>query len=294
MVVCLSVLLTGCEKNQAEPTAATAAVTGTTTDPSPVIPAVGAVAETRPIQREEEIVTSPQVQPVNAARVADGEFDSSMDSSQCAEMIAQAKTSGKKHFVVSFEGLASHGIGYVRRNLMQKLESEFGRGFATINYGWRQSSKAHACAVQWARGIGEGHQISVIGHSFGAGIATFDFAEKLGQSGLKIRYAVTLDPRNWTNDAKFMSSREFHQYTKPANVEKHINFWQGGGLRGYGVSGADNHEIKDSGHTGLPSNTKVHGIVRALFLAEIQAPISVSEPVALQEESDPGFGGLTD
>jgi len=292
MGISLSVLLTGCEKKQDEQAVASEAapqVAATTHQNNPLVEATPDIQPTLGIEE-----ASPAVQTVNRPQVADVEFDSSMDSSSCSQIVADARTSGKKHFVVSFEGLASHGAGFVRRNLMSKLQSEFGRGFATINYGWRQSSKAHSCAVQWARSIGADHQISVVGHSFGAGIATFDFAEKLKNSGLKIRYAVTLDPRNWTNDAKFMSSREFNQYQKPANVEKHINFWQGSGLRGYGVSGAENHEIKDSGHTGLPANPKVHEIVRALFLAEIQSPVSVSEPVVLQEESDPGFGGLVD
>lgn len=180
----------------------------------------------------------------------------------CDQQIAHAKQSGSNHMLISFEGLGSKQMGFVRNNIVKRAHGDVNSGWVSKSYGWQDASAASECAQRFH--LETGGKISVVGHSFGGGIATFKFADQLNQSGVPIENAVTLDPRNMGNDTNYAMTRNFNQYQKPPNVNNFTNFYQNSGLRGYGVEGANNINLQSS-HVGLAREEQVYTHVRGLL-----------------------------
>lgn len=235
---------------------------------------------------------SPAVRPSTGSVEDNDDFHLySPNQRRCSELASLANRSGVSQLVVSFEGLMSKQVGFVRKNLVRKSRDSVDFGFVSVAYGWTNSSQAATCAQEWKNIYGERSRILLVGHSFGAGIATFKFLEKI--PGITVQHAITLDARTGGTDGRYLVSREFNQFSKPSNVVKFTNFWQSRGLRGYGVSGAENIQITGSSHTGLPKTDRVFRFfVQALRENQGSAPARQEE--AVNEEVGPGFDTIAD
>ena len=162
---------------------------------------------------------TPTVTP-SASSVADNDDFHlySPNQRRCSELASLANRSGVSQLVVSFEGLMSKQVGFVRKNLVRKSRDSVNFGFVSVAYGWTNSSQAATCAQEWKNVYGDRSRILLVGHSFGAGIATFKFLENI--PGITVHHAITLDARTGGTDGRYLVSREFNQFSKPANEVK--------------------------------------------------------------------------
>ncbi|PCJ20598.1 MAG: hypothetical protein COB02_03495 [Candidatus Cloacimonadota bacterium] len=180
----------------------------------------------------------------------------------CEVLAYDSKKANVSHLVISFEGLGSKFAGFVKRNITRKIQKELNYSFATKGYGWTDTNAAHECITKWSKVMKETLKLTIIGHSFGAGIATFKLLDKLKVSDIQVNNVITLDPRTGSNGG---FSGEFMHFQKPEHVNLFVNFWQKRGLRGYGVKGAENIQILNTGHVGLAKNKKVYDRVKSII-----------------------------
>ncbi len=140
------------------------------------------------------------------------------------------------------------------------------------------SSSAHECVQAFYRVHQSESKISVLGHSFGAGIATFSLLEKLATDSIMVENVITMDPRNGSNDGRYLATREQFQFEKPGHVAHFLNFRQrGGGLPGYSVTGAENIRVQGTTHVGLPRNEEVLAGARRLLLQTTPSEVVTRE-----------------
>lgn len=184
-------------------------------------------------------------------------------NSSCDVLAFDAKKAGVHHLVISFEGLGSKYIGFVRKNITRKIQKELDYSFATKGYGWTDTQSASECIDTWSSLMKEDLKLTVVGHSFGAGIATFRLLDELKESGIHVNNVITLDPRTGSNVKGFKG--KFMHFEKPEHVDQFVNFWQKNGLRGYGVEGAENIQINNSGHVGLATNKKIYNRIKQII-----------------------------
>jgi len=183
---------------------------------------------------------------------------------ECTKDAQNSQKSGVNHLVVSFEGLASHFAGFVRKSLILNLQKRHPNEFVSKNYSYRSSSKAAACIRDWHQVFKGEFILSIVGHSFGGGIATFELLQKIGD--IPVDHAVTLDPRSWVSDRDYRKNKDLFQFSNPGNVGYFVNFFQRGGMPGYKVRGAENFELKNTSHTRVPAHGAVFQAVDcALF-----------------------------
>ncbi|MCO5144019.1 MAG: hypothetical protein M9962_13095 [Oligoflexia bacterium] len=190
---------------------------------------------------------------------------------QCKEQAENFYRDGKNHLVVTFEGLAMPSESFVYRGLIEKLQNtEIGSTFAVRAHRYKNAENAMTCIREWVNIHHERLNLTLIGHSFGGGIAVQSLLKTLKQENIKVKHVITLDPRD--NSSSIFSCRMQNpgneKYTRPSHVGQYINFYQcGGGLPGERVSGAENIEIERATHGNLPSQELVFKRVKELFEA---------------------------
>ncbi|MCO4780786.1 MAG: hypothetical protein KC646_00575 [Candidatus Cloacimonetes bacterium] len=212
-------------------------------------------------------------------------------TASCDVLAYDSKKVGVRHLVISFEGLGSKYIGFVRKNITRKIQKELNYNFATKGYGWTDTEAAYDCVSTWSNLMKDQLQLTVVGHSFGAGIATFKFLDKLQASEIKVDNVITLDPRTGSNGGKLKN--KFMHFQKPDHVKLFVNFWQKNGLRGYGVEGAENIQITNSGHVGLASNKKIYNRIKTIIKNTSDDNGEVVEVQSRSDENvDLSFEGL--
>lgn len=177
----------------------------------------------------------------------------------CSALARESKTQGISHLIISFEGLASYWAGFVRRSLLRNLQSQFAGEFASKNYSYTSSAAAAACISDWKKVWGDRAQFTVIGHSFGGGIAVFDLLKRVPQ--VTISHVITLDPRSWTADSLYAKNKNLKQFTLPDNVVSGFNFYQRKAMPGYQVEGAKNIQLVGPSHTKVPAHAEVFNVV---------------------------------
>lgn len=179
----------------------------------------------------------------------------------CTKDALAAKAQGVNHLVISFEGLMSYNAGFVRKTLIKNLQSKF--RFYSKNLSYTSTAKAVECLNDWENVFKSNYQLSVIGHSFGGGIATFKFLELIKHT--HVDNVMTLDPRSWSTDSQYSKTKSLYQFKKPQNVDQFVNFYQRGGMPGYRVQGAQNQELKNTKHTKVPAHPHVEVSARCLL-----------------------------
>ncbi|MEW6709946.1 MAG: hypothetical protein AB1403_09020 [Candidatus Riflebacteria bacterium] len=185
------------------------------------------------------------------------------------------KQKGVDLLIVSFEGLASHGIGFVRNGLIEYLESSVKVPFVSKNYAYTDDSKAYSLIRDYFEVYGKNLRIMIIGHSFGGGIAVVKLLKRLKAyvdlkrvKGFSIESVITLDPRSWDGDTKFWTSRNEYLYSAPAGLDilNQYNFYQTSLLmRGYKFKNAKNIKLRTM-HTKMPKEKKVRTLCKDLIL----------------------------
>lgn len=176
-------------------------------------------------------------------------------AASCRSDAITARERGVHHLVISFEGLASYFAGFVRKGLIAPLARAHGDEFFSMNYAYTSSAKAAACVREWKSVQGSHLRVTVIGHSFGGGIAVPAFLS--AARDIDFETVITLDPRSWSADANAARTKSLDQFAAPANVRRFFNFYQRGGMPGYRVLGAENYQIQGTTHTALPRNSTV-------------------------------------
>lgn len=195
-------------------------------------------------------------------------FGAQASWADCIDAAMETKKRGIHGVVVSFEGLASHGRGYVRNGLIKPTPSSLAKKFTSLSYPYTRGSEAANCLLDYYQVHGNRLAIFVIGHSFGAGIALFDFFESLPKA-LPIRGVISLDPRSWSSDSTYRKSRDPFVFSIQGYGKSlpWWNFYQTGSFRGYLVKGAGNSYLDGVSHTGLPK----HEVVRNTYLKMLQS-----------------------
>jgi pimeloyl-ACP methyl ester carboxylesterase len=184
----------------------------------------------------------------------------------CLKEAQNAKSQGISHLVVSFEGLASYFSGFVRRSLIRDLQKNYGDEFVSKNYSYTSSKTAAECVSDWATVFKTQSTITIIGHSFGGGIATFDLLQKI--PNVRIQNVITLDPRSWTSDSNYNRNKNMYQFVIPKNVIYGMNFFQRGGMPGYKVENANNYQLTNTAHTRVPAHSIVYEKSVCLLFAD--------------------------
>lgn len=182
----------------------------------------------------------------------------------CRDEALAASRKGIHHLVVSFEGLASYSAGFVRKGLIAPLIAAHPGRFVSANFAYTSVTRAELCIREWSSVHGQSLRLTIIGHSFGGGIATFRLFKLIPD--LYISEAVTLDPRSWTSDSNLRKTRSLEQFARPVNVGQFLNFYQRGGMPGYRVEGAENFELTGVRHTRVPRHEAVRAALTDLLL----------------------------
>ncbi len=177
-------------------------------------------------------------------------------ASSCRSEALDARDKGVHHLVVSFEGLASYFAGFTRRGLIRPLQTKYGATFVSENFSWGSSQKAENCIRDWKVVHGPDLKLSIIGHSFGGGIAVFELLREI--KDIDVANVITIDPRSWTTDRNYRRLGTMDLFTQPANVEEFSNFYQTGAMRGYRVIGATNVKVSGKGHTRMPTAPELY------------------------------------
>lgn len=187
---------------------------------------------------------------------------------QCREQAEEFYREGKDHLVVTFEGLAMPSKSYVYNSLIEKLKNTANLEFAVRAHRHTQATKAMICIREWEQVHHERLQLTIIGHSFGGGVAVQKLLNYLNTENIRVKNVITLDPRN-PGSSIFscrMQRPGREKFAKPVFVENYVNFYQcGGGLPGERVLGAENIEIDRATHTNLPNQELVYKKVKDLF-----------------------------
>lgn len=182
----------------------------------------------------------------------------------CLRDARLAKQAGIDHLLISFEGLASYGSGFVRNGLIKKLSPSAQRRIVSKNYAYTSTSSALKCLQSFQAEYPSGSlQIILLGHSFGGGISVFEF---LSKTKSKIQTVLTLDPRSWNGDSIYRRTKDLMVFQMPANVEKTFNFYQRGGMGGYQVRGAKNQILQNTRHTAVPRDPGVKALLENIIL----------------------------
>lgn len=187
---------------------------------------------------------------------------------QCEDIAKASKAKSVHGLVVSFEGLASHGRGYVRNGLIAATPSSLSRKFTSMNYPYTRAEEAASCVLDFYKHHGNRLALIVMGHSFGAGISLFEFFQSLPVE-VPVRAVLSLDPRSWSSDSTYRRSRDPFVFSLEGYGKRlsWTNFFQTGSFRGYLVKGAKNTLLEGVSHTALPKNAKV----QATFFQLLQA-----------------------
>ncbi len=184
----------------------------------------------------------------------------------CDSEAQLAKSKGIHRLVVSFEGLMSYNAGFVRRALIKDLSDSHKNLFHSKNYAYTSTTKAAACILEWKNVHRSDLHLTVVGHSFGGGIAVFKLLDLIPT--VIVDVAMTLDPRSWTADSRFYKSKSLFQFESTDNVVRFINFYQRGSMPGYAVKGAENIELKHTRHTKVPAHPNVEKAARCLVFED--------------------------
>ncbi len=184
----------------------------------------------------------------------------------CRSEALKARDSGVKHLVVSFEGLASYWAGFVRKGLIKPMQNKYGATFVSKNYSYGSTQSAESCIRDFKLVMGSDLHLSVIGHSFGAGIAVFNLLNEI--KDISVNEVVTMDPRTWSTDWNYRRMKTLDLFEKPANVARQMNFYQTGGMRGYRVVGADNVQVTGTTHVGMPRVKGIHQQVQCFVFGD--------------------------
>jgi hypothetical protein len=187
-------------------------------------------------------------------------------ASGCLQEARDAKKQSVSHLVVSFEGLASYFAGFVRRSLIRDLQEKYEGEFISKNYSYTSSVSAAQCAKDWYGVFGDQAVITVIGHSFGGGIAVFEMLKRL--PNVPVNHVVTLDPRSWTTDSLYSKNKNLAPFTLPTNVLEGWNFYQRGAMPGYEVRGAKNFRLSGVSHVRVPAHPEVLRAVSCQIFAD--------------------------
>lgn len=180
----------------------------------------------------------------------------------CRNEALSARDKGINHLVVSFEGLASYWAGFVRKGLIYPMQKKYGQSFVSKNHSYGGVRSAENCIRDWKLVHGPSLVLTVIGHSFGAGIAVPNLLSEI--KDIPVAHVITMDPRSWSTDWNYRRMRTLDLYTTPGNVDTHVNFYQLGGMRGYRYVGAENVQVFGSNHVGLPRVSKIHERVQCV------------------------------
>lgn len=208
---------------------------------------------------------------------------------ECLREAREAKQSGVKNLVISFEGLGAKNLGFVRNGLLAKIGKEIRRTAVSKNYDYTEDDKAYACVKDFKKIYKEDIRITIIGHSFGGGIGTFKLLARM--NGQAVQNVITLDPRSMDGDSKYwrLMSQNYNKndfrkvsfnknnkkkepseavFECPKNVKigNFYNFYQKGGMPGYEVKGARNFELKNISHISVPADRKVQKATKNLIL----------------------------
>ncbi len=177
---------------------------------------------------------------------------------QCEDIAKAAKAKSVHGLVVSFEGLASHGRGYVRKGLLGATPPSLSRRFTSMNYPYTRAEEAASCVLDFYKHHGNRLALIVVGHSFGAGISLFEFFQSLPME-VPVRAVLSLDPRSWSSDSSYRRSRDPFVFSLEGYGKRlpWTNFFQTGSFRGYLVKGAKNNLLEGVSHTALPKNATV-------------------------------------
>lgn len=173
----------------------------------------------------------------------------------CVDDAKKSKAAGINHLVISFEGLMSYGAGFVRRSLIKNMSANSQYKFYSKNLSYTSTSKAVECINDWEQVFKSQYELTIIGHSFGGGIATFKLLGLI--KNVYVDNVITLDPRSWSSDSGYYKTKSLYQFAAPKNVGKFLNFYQRGGMPGYKVLGAENFELKNTTHTRVPTHSSV-------------------------------------
>lgn len=183
----------------------------------------------------------------------------------CARDAQIAKQAGVENLVISFEGLASYGAGFVRKGLLAKLSQEAQREIVSKNYAYTSVAGATKCVNAFKATYPE-IKVILIGHSFGGGIAAFDF---LTATKLKFKGVITLDPRSWSSDSQYNRTKDIQVFRVPEKnrFDEFYNFYQRGGMGGYQVRGATSNQLLiKTAHTAVPKDPRVKLLLENLVL----------------------------
>lgn len=189
---------------------------------------------------------------------------------QCDDIAKSAIAKGVHGLVVSFEGLASHGRGYVRNGLISAVPASLAKKFTSMNYPYTRAEEAASCVLDFYKYHGNRLALIVVGHSFGAGISLFEFFQSLPLE-VPVRAVLSLDPRSWSSDSTFRRSRDPFVFSLEGYGKRlsWTNFFQTGSFRGYLVKGAKNSLLERVSHTALPKNATVQSTFFKLLQANL-------------------------
>lgn len=215
-------------------------------------------------------------------------------NNNCRDQAREALRQGHSSLIISFEGLFSKMAGYVRNGLMKPLEEEMPNQFSHNNYGWRETRAAFNCILQWREIFGNRLNLTIIGHSFGAGYATFELLDDLRRTGIAVRNVITLDPRTARTDSNYRRSGDLKQFERPGNVGNFVNLYQrSSGLPGFEVRGAQNIRVEGTSHTRIPSHATTAREVRNLLRRTLAEESSPGEPIRLVPANFFNSGGTS-
>lgn len=189
---------------------------------------------------------------------------SAVHAKVCYQEALKAKSDGNHHLVISFEGLMSYNAGFVRKTLIRDLKNEY--TFFSKNLSYTSVKTAMECIYDWENVFRQNYKLSIIGHSFGGGIATFELLEKI--KNLHVDHVMTLDPRSWKSDSLYRKSKNLNVFKKPLNVREFYNLYQRGAMPGYKVLDATNTKLENTSHTGLPAHDTVFQQARCLLFED--------------------------
>lgn len=184
------------------------------------------------------------------------------EARDCSRDALEAQRSKTYDIVFSFEGLASHGAGFVRNGLIEPLPDTF----VSKNFAYTQDDEAYDCTRDFQALLGDKMRLFVVGHSFGGGIAVPNYLARFPK-GAVVHGVVTLDPRSWTSDSIYGQTKDLFvfQRNKDLKIQAWVNYFQRGGMPGYKVKGAINVPINDASHVGLPKQDPVKNTLMELM-----------------------------